>query len=77
VGDSAKLPNPGPDTYRFTTSRKYLGWFHRSVVGPSHTITLVVHDWGSALGFDWANHHRDRTAASPHGGDRAAGRLLG
>ena len=21
---------------------------------------LVVHDWGSALGFDWANHHRDR-----------------
>ena len=21
---------------------------------------LVVHDWGSALGFDWANRHRDR-----------------
>ncbi len=21
-------------------------------------VTLVVHDWGSALGFDWANRHR-------------------
>ncbi len=24
------------------------------------TSSLVVHDWGSALGFDWASHHRDR-----------------
>src|SRR6266478_6100143 len=22
-------------------------------------VTLVVHDWGSALGFDWANRHRE------------------
>ena len=22
-------------------------------------VTLVIHDWGSTLGFDWANHHRD------------------
>ena len=25
-------------------------------------ITFVIHDWGSALGFDWANRHRDRVA---------------
>ncbi len=25
-------------------------------------VTLVVHDWGSALGFDWANRHRDAVA---------------
>ncbi len=25
-------------------------------------VTFVVHDWGSALGFDWANRHRDRVA---------------
>ena len=25
-------------------------------------ITLVVHDWGSALGFEWANRNRDRIA---------------
>ena len=60
MGDSAKLPNPGPDTYRFTTHRKYLGGLIDAVVGPSESVVLVVHDWGSALGFDWANHHRDR-----------------
>ncbi len=30
------------------------------MVGPSESLVLVVHDWGSALGFDWANRHRDR-----------------
>ncbi len=60
MGDSAKLPNPGPDTYRFTTHRNYLAGFIEAVIGQSESIVLVVHDWGSALGFDWANHHRDR-----------------
>ena len=60
MGDSAKLPNPGPDVYRFATHRKYLGAFIDAVIGPTQSIVLVVHDWGSALGFDWANHHRDR-----------------
>jgi haloalkane dehalogenase len=60
MGDSAKLPNSGPDTYRFTTHRKYLWAFIDQIIGPTQPVTLVVHDWGSALGFDWANHHRDR-----------------
>ena len=60
MGDSAKLPDPDNDTYRFTTHRKYLGAFIEAVVGPAQSVVLVVHDWGSALGFDWANHHRDR-----------------
>ena len=60
MGDSAKLPNPGADTYRFTTHRDYLGAFIDAVVGPASSLVLVVHDWGSALGFDWANRHRDR-----------------
>ena len=60
MGDSAKLPNPGPDTYRFTTHRDYLGAFIDAVIDPTEPLVLVVHDWGSALGFDWANHHRSR-----------------
>ena len=60
MGDSAKLPNPGPDTYRFTTHRDYLGAFIDAVVDPKESLVLVVHDWGSALGFDWANRHRSR-----------------
>jgi len=60
MGDSGKLPNAGPDTYRFTTHRRYLDAFIDAVIGRSDSIALVVHDWGSALGFDWANRHRDR-----------------
>ena len=60
MGDSGKLPNPGPETYRFTTHREYLDAFIDRVVGPAESIVFVLHDWGSALGFDWANSHRDR-----------------
>jgi haloalkane dehalogenase len=60
MGDSAKLPNPGADTYRFMTHRNYLAAFIDAVIGAQQPIVLVVHDWGSALGFDWASHHRDR-----------------
>jgi haloalkane dehalogenase len=60
MGDSAKLPNPGPDSYRFTTHREHLAGFIDAVIGRTDSIVFVVHDWGSALGFDWANRHRDR-----------------
>jgi haloalkane dehalogenase len=60
MGDSAKLPNPGPDSYRFTTHREFLGSFIDAVIPRAQSIVLVVHDWGSALGFDWANRHRER-----------------
>jgi haloalkane dehalogenase len=60
MGDSAKLPNVGPDTYRFTTHRDFLWAFIDAVIGKSEPVALVVHDWGSALGFDWANNHRER-----------------
>jgi haloalkane dehalogenase len=60
MGDSAKLPNPDTNTYRFTTHREYLDRFIDAVAGASQSIVLVVHDWGSPLGFDWANRHRDR-----------------
>jgi haloalkane dehalogenase len=62
MGDSAKLPNPGPDTYRYITHRNHLDAFIEAVVGDADRLVLVVHDWGSALGFDWANRHRDRVS---------------
>src|SRR3979409_79919 len=75
MGDSAKLPNPGPATHRFTTHRKYLAAFIDAVIGSAESIVFVVHDWGSSLGFDWANHHRDRVRglASMEGSRRPAG----
>jgi haloalkane dehalogenase len=60
MGDSGKLPDPDTNTYRFATHRGYLDAFIDAVIGPAESIVLVVHDWGSALGFDWANRHRDR-----------------
>jgi haloalkane dehalogenase len=63
MGDSEKLPNPGPGVYRFATHRDFLWGFIDAVVGGERErVVLVGHDWGSALAFDWANHHRDRVA---------------
>ena len=60
MGNSEKLPNPGPDTYTFENHSKYLYALLDALIGPSEKIVLVVHDWGSALGFNWANEHRER-----------------
>ena len=57
-GDSDKLAGEGDDRYRFVEQRRYVDGFLESV-GVSEDVTLVVHDWGSALGFDWANRHRE------------------
>ncbi|WP_374572308.1 haloalkane dehalogenase [Phenylobacterium sp.] len=62
MGDSEKLPDPGPGAYDFATHRKHLWALLDQVVRPSEPVVLVLHDWGSALGFDWANHHRDQVA---------------
>lgn len=60
-GDSDKLDDVGPDSYRFVEHRDYLdGLLDQLDIGDK--VTLVIHDWGSALGFDWANRHRDRVA---------------
>ncbi len=53
MGDSDKLDNSGPDSYRFVEHRKY--WQEAlDALGVTSNVTLVLHDWGSALGFDWA-----------------------
>ena len=57
MGDSAKLPGSGPGRYTFAEHRRYLDALLERL-GVDAGVTLVVHDWGSALGFDWANRHR-------------------
>ncbi len=58
MGDSQKLDDSGPDSYRFVEHREYLDALLEQL-GITKNVTLVIHDWGSALGFDWANRHRD------------------
>ncbi len=62
MGDSAKLDASGPERYRFVEHRRFLDAFY-DAVGVTDNVTLVIHDWGSALGFDWANRHPDRVTA--------------
>jgi haloalkane dehalogenase len=59
MGDSEKLTPSGPERYRFVEHRDYLDGL-LAALGVDGRVTLVVHDWGSALGFDWAHRHRDR-----------------
>ena len=57
MGDSDKLDEVGSGSYRFIEHRLYLDALLEAL-GVRDRVTLVVHDWGSALGFDWANRHR-------------------
>jgi haloalkane dehalogenase len=54
MGASGKAPD---GAYRFADHARYLdAWF--AALDLRNDVTLVVHDWGSALGFDWANRNR-------------------
>jgi len=62
MGDSDKLPDSGPGSYRFVEHRRYLDALLEAL-NVRERVTFVVHDWGSALGFDWANRHRETVKA--------------
>ncbi len=56
MGESGKSPT---GSYRFADHTRYLdAWFE--AMGLTENVTLVGHDWGSALAFNWAFRHQDR-----------------
>jgi haloalkane dehalogenase len=57
MGDSDKLDDSGAERYTFVEHRSYLDAFLEAL-GVTDNVTFVIHDWGSALGFDWANRNR-------------------
>ena len=62
MGESEKLPDTGPDSYRFVEHRRYLDALLDGL-GVRERVSVVGHDWGSALGFDWASRHREKVKA--------------
>jgi haloalkane dehalogenase len=59
MGNSGAEPN---GAYRLVDQQRYVdGWF--DALGLDENVILVVHDWGSALGFDWARRHPERVKA--------------
>jgi haloalkane dehalogenase len=59
MGDSDKLENSGPNRYTYAEHRDYLFalWDELNL---GDKIIMVLHDWGSALGFDWACRNPNR-----------------
>ena len=59
MGDSDKLTNSGPDSYNYFEHRDFLfGLLEQLNIGKN--VVFVIHDWGSALGFDWSFQNQDR-----------------
>ena len=65
MGDSDKLPDSGPESYTLKEHQEYLygAW---DVLGVKNNVTFVIHDWGSALGFDWCRQHPGAVKAVAH-----------
>lgn len=55
-GDSEKLRPSGPGSYRLAEHQRYIDGL-LAELGVDRDVTLVVHDWGSQLGFTWAHQH--------------------
>lgn len=65
MGDSDKLDDSGPGRYGYGEQREYLfALWDR--IGIGSRVIFVLHDWGSALGFEWANTHRGRVQGLAH-----------
>ncbi len=60
-GDSGKLPNSGPGSYRLVENQQYLDRL-LAHLGATDDVVLVLHDWGSGLGFDWARRNASAVA---------------
>ena len=61
MGDSDKLEDSGPARYSYAEQRDYLFALWEAL-NLGDKIVLVLHDWGSALGFEWARHNAGRVA---------------
>ena len=59
MGDSEKLDNSGPESYTYAEQREYLYALWEQL-GIGSNVVFVIHDWGSALGFEWAHRNRDK-----------------
>jgi len=57
MGDSDKLPQSGPQRYTFVEHRRYLDAL-LAALGVGDRVVAVLHDWGTALGFDWARRNQ-------------------
>jgi len=65
MGDSDKLPGTGPGRYTLAEHQRFFDGA-LAALGVHDRVTLVLHDWGSALGFEWARCHPDAVRGVCH-----------
>ena len=58
MGDSDKLADSGPESYRLAEHQTYLDGL-LDALGVNQNVIMVVHDWGGPLGFDWLRRHAE------------------
>ena len=59
MGDSDKLVDEGNNTYSYAVHKKYFDSCLKAL-NINSNVTLVIHDWGSALGFNWAQENSEK-----------------
>ncbi|WP_241238810.1 haloalkane dehalogenase [Colwellia sp. Arc7-635] len=62
MGDSDKLDDTKDGNYSLAENSKYT-FALLDALGVNKNVTLVLHDWGSGVGFNWANTHQDAVKA--------------
>lgn len=65
MGDSEKLPDSGPERYTFVEHQRYWGGA-LAALGVRDNVIFVIHDWGTALGFDWCRRNPAAVKAVCH-----------
>jgi haloalkane dehalogenase len=59
MGDSDPLPGSGPGRYTYFSQRDYMYELFKEI-GIEENVIFVVHDWGSAMGFEWSYRNPER-----------------
>ena len=59
MGDSEKITNSGPKSYNYFEHRDFL-FALLEELNIGNKVVFVIHDWGSALGFDWSFQNQER-----------------
>lgn len=62
MGDSDKLDKTKDDSYSLAENSKYTFALLEALYVKKN-VTLILHDWGSGVGFNWANQHQDSVKA--------------
>ena len=62
MGDSDQIPDATTANYTLSENSQYT-FALLEALGVDKNVTLVLHDWGSGVGFHWANHNREKVKA--------------